>query len=40
MCRVGQIAIEPTLLDMDTVRVDLFAAGTGRVGEELRMGNE
>ena len=34
---IGQVVIEPTLLDMDTVRVDHFAAGTGRVGEELGM---
>jgi len=25
---VGQVAIEPTLLDMDTIGVDLLAAGT------------
>ena len=35
---IGEIVIEPTLLQMDTVKVDNFAAaGTGRVGKELGM---
>ena len=38
--RVGQVAIEPAFLEVDTVRVGFFTAGTGRMGEELRMRDE